>query len=226
MCGGSATASLTALGMAEGLLLALAPGGALATIVVSQHRLAARRRRVLNRAIHELRRPLQALALTERGQCLGQLELALDALEVLDREVNGGSEPPPRPADAAALAEQAIARWSEPARLAGRPLGLAWRAGPCVIRCEPAAISRALDNLLANALEHGTGPIRLEAVRRRGRVRLRIADAGPGRSPAAGEPRDPRRGHGVAVVASIAARHGGRFAAGGSSAVLELPLAR
>ena len=41
--------------------------------------------------------------------------------------------------------------------------------------------------------------------------------------------RDPRRGHGLRVVASIAAEHGGRFAvqrpAGGWAAILELPLA-
>ena len=41
--------------------------------------------------------------------------------------------------------------------------------------------------------------------------------------------RDPRRGHGLRVVASIAAAHGGRFLvqrpAGGWTAILELPLA-
>jgi signal transduction histidine kinase len=40
---------------------------------------------------------------------------------------------------------------------------------------------------------------------------------------------DPTRGHGLRIVRSIAAEHGGRFAAcrhrDGASAVLELPLA-
>jgi hypothetical protein len=41
--------------------------------------------------------------------------------------------------------------------------------------------------------------------------------------------RDPRHGHGLGVVAEVAAEHGGRFAAcrddSGACAVIELPLA-
>jgi hypothetical protein len=71
-------------------------------------------------------------------------------------------------------------------------------------------------------------------------LRLLVADgsdagsAVAGGSPAVNErplrrPRDPRRGHGLRVVADVAAAHGGRFAAcrhaAGATAVLELPLA-
>src|SRR5215210_3864455 len=60
-------------------------------------------RRSLNRALHELRRPLQALALLEDPPApsgrvpsaagrRGLLELVTTALEDLDRAVNGGEE--------------------------------------------------------------------------------------------------------------------------------------
>jgi signal transduction histidine kinase len=189
----------------------------------------ARRRQTLNRSLHELRRPLQALALcdlaAERGR--GQLDSAIDALAGLDREINGGRRPPHRRVDARTLAEQAVERWRPAAIHAGRDLRLDWRAGRAEVLCDPEAISRALDNLIANALEHGAGRIRVEGAERPGCVRVHVANrCGP--AGAAGE-RDPRRGHGLEIVRSVAREHGGRFAAcrhrGGVSAVLELPLA-
>jgi signal transduction histidine kinase len=95
------------------------------------------------------------------------------------------------------------------------------------VLCDPEAIARALDNLIANALEHGAGRIRIEGLGRPGRVRVHVANRGGPRVPAAG--RDPRRGHGLGIVRLVAEEHGGRFAAcrhrDGASAVLELPLA-
>lgn len=199
-------------------------------VVVGRARLG-RRRQVLNRALHELRRPLQALALGSRAED-PHLRAAIEALGELDRAVNGG--PPTGPAarrvEARELARDAVVRWREPALRRGRTVELRWRAPECPIDCEPATISRALDNLIANSLEHGSGPIVLEGTVRPGRVRLHVADAG---APADAQPsrgaRDPRRGHGTALVAAAAARHGGRFAAcrgpAGASAVIELPLA-
>ena len=109
-----------------------------------------------------------------------------------------------------------------------------WRGGRSEVICDPDAISRALDNLIANAIEHGSGPIRIEASGRPGFVRVHVANR-PGLAPSATgalaprRGRDPRRGHGLGLVSAIAAEHGGRFAAcrhrGGTSAVLELPLA-
>jgi signal transduction histidine kinase len=207
-----------------------------------------RRRRRLNRALHELRRPLQALALLSRreaGAVCGetQLTLALTALTDLDREVNG-TAPASEPSivEARALAEAAVGRWRPVAAREARPLELRWRAPGCRVRCDPPAIARALDNLIANALEHGSGAIRIEGAVRPGRLRLFVCD-GADRGPyaALAEParrragaaasrwrRDPRRGHGLGVVAEVAAAHDGRFAAcrhsGGASAVIELPL--
>ena len=224
----------------------------LASVAACDRFRAARRREALNRALHELRRPLQALVLASpsSGAEVGcspreQVELALDALADLDREVNGaGSMRPLRREDARGLAAQAVDRWHRQAALGGRRLELAWRAGTATVVCDPSRIARALDNLLANALEHGGPRVRLEGTRRAGRLRLVVvdeADPGPRREPSgagAGGPVRARRrsvdghrhrGHGLRIVAGIAAEHGGRFAIcrheRGASAVLELPLA-
>jgi signal transduction histidine kinase len=234
--------------IAENAALAWPLALTLATVLVADRVRAGRRRERLNRALHELRRPLQALALGGRapsapaGGGRDQLDLAIAALDELDLAVNGGL--PERrvwTVDARTLAEEAVGRWRQAAALAGRRLELRWGAGGSRVVCEPAAIARALDNLLANALEHGRGPVRLDATLRTGRLRLLVSDGvDAGATPAlAGYPRrrgdgprrtrDPRRGHGLRVVADVAAAHGGRFAScrheAGACAVLELPLA-
>ena len=66
--------------------------------VTAQGLRAGRRRSALNEALHELRRPLQAIALAVLGPRVGappvsraRCELAAAALERLDREINGGA---------------------------------------------------------------------------------------------------------------------------------------
>jgi signal transduction histidine kinase len=238
--------------IAENAALAWPLALTMASVVVAGRVRATRRRERINRALHELRRPLQALVLASPGQSPGsdnrhgQLDLALDALGDVDRAVNGGSpEPNLRIANAGELAEDAVVRWRTPAALAGRRIELRWRAGRSRVACDPAAIARALDNLIANALEHGRGPVRVEGLLRTGRLRLLVSDglqagavAAAGGAVAGPRPRgeagrrwrgDPRRGHGLRVVANVAAEHGGRFAAcrhgAGTCAVIELPLA-
>ena len=220
-----------------------------ATVIAADRVRTRRRRELLNRSLHELRRPLQALVLQARSgpgigaSRRGQLDLALEALDGLDRQVNGGSEPPRTElVEAGSLARDAVGRWRAAAALSGRRIELAWGAGTARLVCDPAAVSQALDNLIANALEHGRGEIRVDGSERAGRLRIVVADGvdagrappSPGRA-ATGSPGparrsgSPRRGHGLRIVADVAADHGGRFAAcahaAGASAVLELPLA-
>ena len=138
------------------------------------------------------------------------------------------------------LVEHAVARWRDQAALARRPLRLTWRANGSTVVCDPAAIGRALDNLIVNSLEHGRGTITVEAAVRARRLRLVVADGGETRIPARaairpGERlglgrrrRDPRRGHGLRVVAEVAASHGGEVKVWsepghGSSFTLRLP---
>jgi signal transduction histidine kinase len=190
----------------------------------------ARRRLRLNRALHELRRPLQALALSPGGAGgggSGPLDLALAALDDLDGAVNGSERPiRPRPVACRALVADALERWRAPAARAGRSLVLEWRAGAAIVYADPARVAQALDNLIANALEHGGLRVRVAASISAVGVRIVVANE---RASARGARRDPRRGHGLEVVRRTAAAHGGRFAlrAHGSTvaASLELPLA-
>jgi signal transduction histidine kinase len=195
-------------------------------------------RRALNRALHELRRPLQALVLLDdasgrpaasppRASRRGLLELATSALADLDGAVNGG--PPSRPLRRFSCRESVMAcleRWRQQAIRAGG-IRVYWDAGPAMIEGDAAGLAQALDNLISNALEHGGPPVVVTGARVVGRIRITIANgAQPDRTP---RPPDPRHGHGTEVVSEVAGAHGGRFAlcqtGSGCVAALELPLA-
>lgn len=218
----------------------------MAAAVATQSLRAGRRRSALNEALHELRRPLQAVALAA-GPRLGgtaaagePIELAAAALERLDREINGGPLVPTLGSvDAAALARSAVARWQARVQVAEGSLELRWNAGEALVNGDRSALAQALDNLIVNAIEHG-GPTIIVAGRLLdGRLRIAVVDSGR-----AARPRSRRnspahiaarlsgrhhRGHGLGVVRRVAADHDGRFSLRhserGSLAVLELALA-
>jgi signal transduction histidine kinase len=189
----------------------------------------------LNRALHELRRPLQALALMEDrpgdvavGSARdGLIELARSALAELDAAVNGAAAPSaPREVCCRELVLAAIERWRGAASEAGG-IRVFWDAGPATVRCDPIRVSQALDNLMANAVEHGAPPVVVTGASVAGRVRITVANAldeASGGTVAA----DPRRGHGIEVVSEVARSHSGRFAlcrtGSGCVAALEFPL--
>lgn len=210
------------------------------------------RRTVLNEALHELRRPLQALALAgaepsgEPGRIEHSVQLAASALERLDREINGGSATSVRTLVVVKpLVEASLARWRPQAALAGAKLELRWRAGEAVLSGDRCGLVQVLDNLLVNAIEHGGPRIAVEVRRAGARLRVVVADSGARRVDA-DRPRRPgdrrprrfasarrlatrrRHGHGLRVVRRIVTAHGGSFelrrSVSGSAAVLELPL--
>jgi signal transduction histidine kinase len=194
-----------------------------------------RRRRSLNERLHELRRPLQTLALAapaREGGGPDPLELALAALRDLDREVNGvRTDSARRPVDARLLLVAARERWMIRAAAAGRELNVRWRCGEAFAHADPVRVAQALDNLIANAIEHGGGAITLEGHVNAGRVDLVVRDTGQRRPVRLREHRDPRRGHGLRLVSRLARGSGGRLelrrsAGSGTVAALVLPLAR
>jgi two-component system sensor histidine kinase HydH len=218
----------------------------MAVVLTAQGLRAGRRRYALNEALHELRRPLQAIALasgTGVGSSHGvdgSVELAATALERLDREINGGPVAAVRGAVRfQPLLQASVGRWRARATMAGGSLELRWRAGGAVVMGERCGLSQALDNLIVNAIEHGGPSIVVEARRRGGRLRVSVADSGRASRPDSRRENPAeaiarlsgrrRHGHGLAVVRQVAAAHGGRFALRrseqGSLAVLELPLA-
>ena len=109
----------------------------------------ARQRRTerLNRALHELRRPLQALLLLEAQAGVppasppgaarrGLLELALCALEQLDSEVNGAPKAPElRRVSCRELVHASLERWRGAAE--GGDVNLYWDAGAAYMEGDP-----------------------------------------------------------------------------------------
>ena len=174
-------------------------------------------------AEHELRGAMTAFALAlDRlgrdpvGRRLGmvlrsELERARAALDDL-AAARHGHEPAERSEGVAfdRLARSSAAAWRVP---------LDWHAGPVHVRGDRGRLAQALGNLLSNAVEHGTGPIRVEARRVGGRVRLEVVN---GLRP------EPDRGRGLRIAARAAEGAGGSLsfarADGRASAALELPL--
>ena len=153
--------------------------------------------------------------------------MASSALVQLDGQLNGSEvERSVRTVDCRELVLASIERWR--AAVPGGSIRLFWDAGPAPVNADPIAISQGLDNLIANAIEHGRPPLVMTGAEVAGRVRITLAN-GQAVEERAEWDRDPRRGHGVGLVSQIAAEHRGRFAicetSSGCVAALELPLA-
>lgn len=249
---------------AAGAIGWLAAAG-LSTRCLALERRAARCERRLEAAAdaeHELRGAVTAFGLAlDRlgrdpvGRRLGwslrsELERARTALADLAAARHGEAE-----ATAAAplaldrLARSAAAAWQPAARAAGRRVQVDWRAGPVRVRADRGRLAQALGNLLANAVEHGEGPVRMEATRVGRLVRVEIVnglreepEAGGAEARAGGtEERAGRaeplgaaatpasaRGRGLRIAARAVEQCGGTLSVtrggGRASAALELPL--
>jgi len=202
---------------------------------------AGRKRSSLNEAIHELRRPLQALALSlptdsHRAEAMeSALEMAAAAVDRLEHEVNGGVvEFAEERVAIKPMVEAAIERWRGRAAAEGRSLRLCWSADETELRGHEVELAQAVDNMISNAFEHGAGEIAIDVRREGDFVRVEVRDGGgvegaPRRfrlGPDRGSRR--RHGHGLRIVRRVAARHDGSFrlrrSASGTGARLVLPL--
>lgn len=203
-----------------------------------------RRRTSLNEAVHELRRPLQVLALSlpadsaAAGGADSSLRLVAAAVDRLEREINGRETSGAlAPLSLRPLIEAAVDRWQVRARRADRALSVRWMADDLFAHGDKAELDQALDNMISNAFEHGSGEVSVE-VREGGGGLLRVAVLDSGR-PARTSPKKSRggararisgrarHGHGLRIVRRAAKRHGGSFtlrrSSDGTEARLELP---
>jgi signal transduction histidine kinase len=169
-----------------------------------------RRLLLVARAEHELRGPLTSLLMAcERGLPPGaeleRVQLGLADLAAARRGRRAASR-----VERVALPE--LARAVAPGRAT-----VDWAAGPAVIRADPRRLSQALGNLVANAAQHGRGDVVIRGRRAGARVRIEVADEGPGI-------RSRRRGgQGLAIADAAAADSGGRLEASSGHPVIDLP---
>jgi signal transduction histidine kinase len=175
----------------------------------------ARRMRLVTHAEHELRGPLQAIALAAPDACGAEVERARVALADLAAARSG------RRARAEAevirldrVVWRAAAGWDLAARQAGGGVHLDWAAGPVSVRADRGRLAQALGNLLANAVEHGGAQIRVSGRRTQRGVRVEVRDSG--------------RGHGLGIAARAVRDSGGQLTAAragsGTAVVIELPV--
>lgn len=246
-----------------GWVLAVA---AAAVVVTTRYALAGRMEAVA-RACHELRGPLTAARLgLELGARLGRLsparlraielelgraDLALADLAVAQGRGRAGgcgdrvAHRVVEHVDVRQLVADSVEAWDAAASASGVELRMRWPAGPAVVVGERLRLAQATGNLIANAIEHGGGPVEVRGRVDRDGVRIEVVDSGPGLSApltelarrarrarrlrARGRGHAGARGHGLAVARAVATAHGGRLAAApserGARLVLELPLA-
>jgi signal transduction histidine kinase len=229
------------------------------TLVKSHESLLASQRSLLANASHELRSPLARIRMglellgpsatpafkNEIARNIQELDLLIEEILLASRldakEADMGTI---EPVDLIGLAAEECARVDAeltlmPPPTAGRPLD-----SEMVVQGVSKLLRRAVRNLLENARRHAAGDISLTLQKTGTKVEIRVCDRGPGvppelqerifepfyRLPGATE-RDGGVGLGLALVKSIAQRHGGRAfcesrADGGACFAIELPLPR
>jgi signal transduction histidine kinase len=202
------------------------------------------------RAAHELRGPIGAARL---GVSLGirsgglpaaqlralELELeragvALDDLRAVHTATRAAWER--ELVDPQTLLRDCVESWQARAAAAGAQLVVRWSGPMAYVGGDRIRLAQAMGNLIANAIEHGSGTIEIRGRTDHTSVRLEVSDGGPGLpAPVAELARCARagrgtRGRGLAIASSIAHEHGGRLAARpserGARLVLELPANR
>lgn len=175
---------------------------------------------------------------------LGRATLALGDLAELGRVGKASlclRTPGVEQLDLKELVAESIEAWRPAASAAGVELRMAWSGGAAAVVGERFRLAQATGNLIANAIEHGGGGVEVRGRAERSEVRIEVTDEGPGLNAPLPELArrarrrgrgwsctDRSRGHGLAVVAAVAAAHGGRLAAApserGARLVLELPV--
>jgi signal transduction histidine kinase len=231
------------------LLVSGAVAGAAAMEGLRSRRLVGRLREVALSS-HELRGALTALdlALSRVERSAGPADRARvravrhgyeRALSVArDLEAARGALPArpaqrPEVVDLRDVAERVVQTWTASRPPGERPVALDWRAGVALVEGYPLRLTQALDNLVANAIEHGRGPVTVVSRMTGGFVSVCVLDRGAGllRPIHDFRPRSwqASRGHGLVVARQAVELHGGTLlpvrGPTGSGVELRLPLA-
>ena len=185
-----------------------------AWVVELRHRL-----ELVARAEHELRGPLTALLMAAHRGLPRQSDLIRVQLGLEDLAAA-------RAGRRAAASREPIDLFEATRAVSSGRAALDWRAGRIPVRTDPRRLSQALGNLVANAAEHGRGPVVVRGRRVGERVRIEVADRGPG----IGRRRRRLwrrgvRGRGLLVADAAARDAGGRLEASGHP-VIEIPIRR
>jgi signal transduction histidine kinase len=215
----------------------------LAVIAAVRMRLESSRRHAIAESMHELRGALTALRLaavgdlSERVEALRtQIDRACAAVEDLDGHFRGISDHTREHAlevvDLGEVVRHRAEAWDGLAFARGGAVGLRWPIGPVLVHADPKRLHQALDNLIANGLDHGGGIVTLRGALADGVVRISVSDRGSGfERPLHDLPRarwDAEHGHGLAIVRRAIEMHDGRLRAtsgpSGANVEVELPL--
>ena len=203
-----------------------------------------RRLELVAGASHELRGPVTAIGFAVaalrrepgglRRALLFEAELERMRAGLSDLEAARSGEPPdlrPRPVGVDRLTRGAAAGWRPAAQASGRRLRFRWDGGPATVRADSGRLAQAFGNLLANAVEHGTGPVELRGRREGASVRVEVHNADGGAKPVpVGFSARGARGRGLDIAARAVEDAGGTLtvgpgAEGGIVACVELPVA-
>jgi signal transduction histidine kinase len=113
----------------------------------------------------------------------------------------------PEPLELERVARSAVAGWQPALQASGREARIEWRAGRPRLVADRGRVAQALGNLVANAAEHGEGPLEVRSDRTERGVRLEVRSGRP--KPQAAGGRKARalwggRGRGLGIAARAA----------------------
>jgi signal transduction histidine kinase len=199
------------------------------------------------RAAHEVRGPLAAAGLALHGAAddpgrvaAAELQIrraGLALADLVDAPDGVPADDLRELLDARAVVAEVVDAWSPVAQRYGAAVRVEAGEAPVPVHADRFRLAQAVANLVVNAAEHGQGDVVVRVEANEQSVWIAVGDhgRGPALERVAGAVRLGRRsgarGHGLAIVAGVAARHNGRLfvvpadADAGvlASVVLELP---
>jgi signal transduction histidine kinase len=223
---------------------------------------AAIRGEAVARACHEVRGPLTAARLGLESNTaspapgrlraieveLARATVALDELQAVERVELAPEE---GLVDVRTWLADSVEAWRPVASARGAEIRLDWRGPKAAVVGRRSRLAQVTGNLIANAIDHGRGPVEVRGWAEGQAVVVEVTDAGSGLPRAVsvslqsdrggwrgrgglggrewGKARANAHGHGLRIAQAVAEAHGGRLAAGesarGARLVLTLPRA-